>query len=82
MPISGRLAALAPVNSSIDLGLIEKEELNGIVQPPYYVGSVKVENDGSLREGMTGTAKLLSGRRSIAELIWRFGRDSFLRRFW
>lgn len=82
MPISGTLASLAPMNSSIDPGLIEKAQLNGIVQPPYYVGSVKIENDGTLREGMTGTAKLFSGRRSVAELIWRFSRDSFLRRFW
>jgi putative peptide zinc metalloprotease protein len=82
LPISGTLASLAPVNSSIDPGLIEKAELNGIVPPPYYVGSVKIENDGSLREGMTGMAKLFVQRRSLAEMIWRFCRDSFLRRFW
>ena len=82
LPITGTLAGLAPVNALIDPGLVEKAELNGIVPPPFYVGSVKVKNDGSLREGMTGTAKLFVGRRSIAEFLWRFGRDSFLRRFW
>jgi hypothetical protein len=82
LPLSGTLAALAPVESVIDPGLVEKAELNGITPPPYYVGSVRIANDGSLREGMTGTAKLLVGRRSLAEMIWRFGRDSFLRRFW
>ena len=46
------------------------------------LGLVNIPNDGSLREGMTGTAKLLIGRRSLAEMIWRFVRDSFLRRFW
>ncbi len=82
LPITGTLAGLAPVNALIDPGLVEKAELNGIVPPPFYVGSVRVENDGSLREGMTGTAKIFVGRRSIAEFLWRFGRDSFLRRFW
>lgn len=82
VPISGTLASLAPVNSAMDPGLIEKAELNGIVSPPYYVGSVKIANDGTLREGMTGTAKLVVGRRSLAEMFWRFCRDSFLRRFW
>jgi hypothetical protein len=82
LPITGTLTGLAPVNALIDPGLVEKAELNGIVPPPFYVGSVRVENDGSLREGMTGTAKIFVGRRSIAEFLWRFGRDSFLRRFW
>jgi len=82
LPISATLASLGLVNSAIDPGLMEKAELNGITPPPYYIGLVNIPNDGSLREGMTGTAKLLIGRRSLAEMIWRFVRDSFLRRFW
>jgi putative peptide zinc metalloprotease protein len=82
LPISGTLASLGPVDSAIDPGLTEKAELNGITPPPYYIGLVNIANDGSLREGMTGTAKLLIGRLSLAEMIWRFCRDSFLRRFW
>ncbi len=81
-PISGRLSSLAPLNASIDPGLAEKAELNGLVQPPYYVGSVVVPNDGTLDEGMAGTAKLLAGRRSVAEMLWRFTRDSAMRRVW
>lgn len=82
MPISGTLASLEPVNSSIDPGLIEKAQLNGIVPPPYYVGVVRVQNSGSLREGMSGTAKLFVRRRSLAEMLWRFVRDLVQRRFW
>jgi putative peptide zinc metalloprotease protein len=82
MPISGTLVSIAPVSSVIDPALTEKAELNGIVPPPFYVGSVNLPNDGSLREGMTGTAKLFTRRRSPAEMIWRFSRDLIERRLW
>jgi len=81
LPISGSLASVAPL-SSIDPGLVEKAQLSGIVPPPFYVGSVKIENDGTLREGMTGTAKLFVRRRSPAAMLWRFARDLVQRRFW
>ena len=82
VPITGTLASIAPLSSTIDPGLLEKAQLSGIVPPPFYVGSVKLENDGTLREGMTGTAKLFVRRRSPAELMWRFARDLVQRRFW
>jgi putative peptide zinc metalloprotease protein len=82
VPISGTLASIAPLSSSIDPGLIEKAQLSGIVAPTFYVGSVKLENDGTLREAMTGTAKLFVRRRSPAEMLWRFARGLVQRRFW
>lgn len=82
MPISGTLESIAPLSSETDPALTEKAQLSGIVQPPFYVGSVILHNDGSLREGMTGTAKLFVRRRSPAEMMWRFGRDLLQRRFW
>jgi putative peptide zinc metalloprotease protein len=81
-PISGTLAALAPVDAEIDPALVEKAQLNGIVPPPYYVGSVSVANDGTLLEGMTGNAKLFVRRRSLAGMLGRFGLDLVERRFW
>jgi multidrug resistance efflux pump len=82
MPISATLGSIAPLSYEIDPALAEKAQLSGIVQPPFYVGSVELTNDGSLREGMTGTAKLFVRRRSPAEMMWRFGRDLVQRRFW
>lgn len=82
VPISGTLASVAPLSSAIDPGLIERAQLSGIVSPPFYVGSVTLENDGTLREGMTGTAKLFVRRHSPAEMMWRFARDLVQRRFW
>jgi len=82
-PVSGELLTLAPMSTTIDPGLTEKAQLSGIVPPPFYVGSSELKNhDGSLREGMTGTAKLLVGHRSAVEFAWRFVRDLVQRRFW
>ncbi len=81
-PITGTLASVAPLSSTIDPGLLEKAQLSGIAPPPFYIGSVTLENDGTLREGMTGTAKLFARRRSPAEVIFRFARDLVQRRFW
>ncbi|MFZ0285863.1 MAG: HlyD family efflux transporter periplasmic adaptor subunit [Terriglobales bacterium] len=82
LPISGTLASIAPLSSPIDPGLVEKAELSGIVPPAFYVGSVRLKNNGSLREGMTGAAKLFVRHRSAAEMTWRFARDLVRRRFW
>lgn len=82
LPISGTLTSIAPLSSEIDPSLAEKDQLNGIVPPPFYLGFVHLQNDGTLRDGMTGTAKLFVRRRSLAEMTARFGRDLVLRRFW
>jgi putative peptide zinc metalloprotease protein len=82
MPVSSTLSEIAPVSSEIDPGLREQEQLSGIVPPPFYVGFARIANDGSLREGMTGTAKLLVRRRSAAGMLARFTRDLVERRFW
>jgi hypothetical protein len=81
-PWSGKLAALAPASSFIEPGLIEKAQLEGIRTPKFYVGNVELQNEGDLREGMRGTAKILTGRRSVAEFAWRFARDLAARRVW
>jgi multidrug resistance efflux pump len=79
---SGILASLAPASSSIENGLIEKAQLEGIRVPKFYIGNVELQNQGDLREGMSGNAKILVGRRSVAEFAWRFARDLVGRRMW
>jgi putative peptide zinc metalloprotease protein len=81
-PIRGALDSMAPQSSTIDPGLAEKAQLSGIVPPPFYVGFVTLQNDGTLRQGLTGTAKLFVRYRSLAAITGRFGRDLFERRFW
>lgn len=82
VPLSAHLESIAPLSAENDPALNEKAQLNGIVPPPFYVGSVHLENDGSLRGGMSGIAKLFVRRRSLAEISGRFVRDLFQRRFW
>ena len=81
-PWSGTLESLAPAPSSMEAGLLETQNLEGIRPPRFYVGKVELENRGDLREGMSGDAKILVGRHSAAEFIWRFGRDLIGRRMW
>lgn len=81
-PIAGTLMSIATVSTQLDPALAEKAQLSGLTPPQFYVGSVQVQNDGRLREGMTGTAKIFVRRRSIAAFAWRFVRDQVERRFW
>lgn len=81
-PISGVLTSIDPLSSQIDPALAETSQLSGIVAAPSYVGFATLQNDGSLREGTTGTAKLFVRRRSLANMAARFARDLFESRFW
>lgn len=80
--ITEELKEVAPVSSELDPALVEKEQLAGIVPPPFYNGTVYLPNDGGLREGMRGTAKIFVKRRSAAEMGGRFLRDIVERRIW
>jgi len=83
---SGTLASVAPASSSIkagiESGLVAKAQLEGIRVPQFYIGNVELQNVGDLRQGLSGTAKILVGRRSMAGLAWRFAGDLMGRRIW
>ncbi|HEX3351309.1 MAG TPA: efflux RND transporter periplasmic adaptor subunit [Terriglobales bacterium] len=81
-PWAGTLQSLAPASSAIEIGLIDKAQLEGLRVPQFYIGKVELQNHGELREGMSGNAKILVGRRSLAGLAWRFARDLAGRRMW
>jgi len=81
-PISGTLAQLAPVSAPLENSLITKDQLQGINPPRFYVGTVVVKNDGRLIPGMTGSAKVLTGKRSLAGLGYRFSKDFLGRKVW
>jgi putative peptide zinc metalloprotease protein len=81
-PISGVLSQLAPASAPLGGGLVTKDQLQGINPPRFYVGTVLVKNDGELMPGMTGSAKVLTGRRSLAGLSYRLTRDFIGRKVW
>jgi putative peptide zinc metalloprotease protein len=82
IPITGNLASVAPASTTIEPGLVAKDQLQGITPPRFYIGSVFLANERDLREGMTGTAKVFIAHRSAAELFWRFLGDLIDRRVW
>ena len=45
---AGTLASLAPASASIEPGLIEKAQLEGIRVPKFYLGNVELQNRGDL----------------------------------
>jgi putative peptide zinc metalloprotease protein len=87
-PLTATLSAVAPASTTIEPGLIPKDQLKGLAPPRFYVGSAllrnpeKLKEGEKLREGMTGTAKIFVARRSIAGLAWIFVRDLVDRRIW
>lgn len=82
MPLSGTLSRVSATSTPIAEGLVPREQLQGLNPPRYYMGTVILPNDGGLMPGMTGSAKILVARRSIAGFAWRFGADLFRRKVW
>lgn len=82
LPISGTLRFISADWVPLDPALGQKEQLAGIEPPRFYAADVPLTSAETLLPGMTGTAKILIGRRSLAGLTWRFGRDLVARRVW
>jgi putative peptide zinc metalloprotease protein len=82
VPFTAVLLSVAPTSTTIEPGLIPKDQLKGITPPRFYIGSALLTNTGQLREGMSGTAKIFVTRRSLAEFTWIFARDLIDRKIW
>lgn len=79
--LRGTLDSVAPAPVETEREA-EQSSLRGLRPPGYYLATVLVPNDGSLREGMTGTAKIFATRRSLAGFAFRFAHDLVVRRAW
>jgi len=80
-PVSGTVTSVAP-RFALAEGLVSKDQLQGINPPRYYMASVWLKNDGELKPGMTGIAKVLVARRSLAGFAFEFSRDLISRKIW
>lgn len=77
------LGMTLPSATSIEEGLIHHQDYKGLEEPRYYVAEILLPNgDGSLRDGMAGTAKILVRRRSLGGFIWRGLQDFIGRKLW
>jgi putative peptide zinc metalloprotease protein len=81
-PFSGTLSAISPDWVSLDPSLGHKEQLAGINPPRFFAAEASLDSADGLRPGMTGTAKIRVGSRSLTSFAWRFGRDLVKRRLW
>jgi putative peptide zinc metalloprotease protein len=80
--VSAGLVSLSAAPVPVADGLLAKQQLQGLTPPRYYLGTATVRNDGDLRDGMTGSAKIFVQRRSLAGFSWRFVSDLVGRKLW
>lgn len=81
--ISGAVDKIAVASSEIEPGLEPKSAFKGLVPPRYYAITVQEPNAGAtLMDGMTGTAKIYTVRRSIVGLAWRTASELVRRKLW
>jgi multidrug efflux pump subunit AcrA (membrane-fusion protein) len=81
--ISGAVDKIAVASSEIEPGLEPKSAFKGLVPPRYYAVTVQEPNwEGKLMDGMTGTAKIYTVRRSIVGLAWRTASEFVRRKLW
>lgn len=81
LPASGTVTSLAP-SFALAEGLISKDQLQGVNPPRYYMATVWLKNDGELKPGMTGIAKVMVAHRSLAGFGVQFTRDLISRKVW
>jgi putative peptide zinc metalloprotease protein len=79
---SSTISSVSPTVTAIAEGLVSKAQLQGINPPRYYAAAVMLDNNGSLREGMTGSAKILVRHDSLVGRFWRFLAELLGRKFW
>lgn len=81
-PFSATLSSLSPAAVPVAEGLIPKQQLQGLNPTRYYLATAMLKNDGNLRDGMTGSAKVFVQRRSVVGFTWRFISDLANRKVW
>jgi putative peptide zinc metalloprotease protein len=78
-----RALSISPLSTEIDPGLTEEVQYKGLLPPNFYlVDLVAANDDGRLKPGMIGTARIYSQRRSIAGLVWTEVRNFLGRKIW
>jgi putative peptide zinc metalloprotease protein len=80
-PLSGVVSSVTP-RFVLAEGLVSKDQLQGINPPRYYVATAWLKNNGELRSGMTGRAKVLVAHRSLTGFAFEFTRDLISTRIW
>ena len=82
-PVLARVEAIAPASSPLETGLVREEAYKGLAPPQFYCVTALVSNPAdTFKAGMTGTAKVLIARHSLAGFVWKDLRDFVQRKVW
>jgi biotin carboxyl carrier protein len=81
-PWTATLVNISPVATEVEPGLMEAPKYRGMRPPAFFAVEVMLSNDGMLRDGMTGVAKIYGPRRSVAGILLEPVWDAFARRLW
>lgn len=68
---NGTVESISWTPQEPDPGLIDTNKYKGLKPPPQYAVSVLLANDGTMRSGMIGEAKLFGQRQSVIEKLLR-----------
>ncbi|HZZ37826.1 MAG TPA: HlyD family efflux transporter periplasmic adaptor subunit [Acidobacteriaceae bacterium] len=80
--LSATVADLQPVAGELPPAVESVKEIKGGARLEYYSAEALLANDGSLHAGMTGTARIVVRRASLAGNIARQVRDFVERKVW
>ncbi|HKI26621.1 MAG TPA: HlyD family efflux transporter periplasmic adaptor subunit [Candidatus Sulfotelmatobacter sp.] len=81
--VEGTVTDIAPDVSAMQAGVMEKGKYIGLHTPHYYFADICIPNpDGILKIGLTGEAKIVVRRRSVAGLIGEAVADFVSRKLW
>ena len=81
--LEGSVIAIAPTTAEIPAGVMEQEQYAGLRALRYYAVDIDVPNRGSdLKIGMTGEAKVILERRSVAARLAEAATDFVARKMW
>jgi putative peptide zinc metalloprotease protein len=82
-PLRGQVSSVMPESSAIASGLLQEKQYEGTASPKYYLATVLVPNSaGELHPGMSGEAKIIVVRQSIAGFISQNVREFVQRKVW
>jgi putative peptide zinc metalloprotease protein len=80
--LAGQIASVSPTPQELPAGLMPPTKYKGLRPPQFYVLTVLLPNDATLRAGMSGEAKVFGRKRSLAWLVWQPVGEFLGRKIW
>jgi multidrug resistance efflux pump len=79
---TGDVAGIQPAAGDLPPAVESIKEIKGGAKLEYYIADAIIANDGSLQSGMTGTAKIVVRRASLAQMTAKVLQDFVDRKVW